>query len=93
MMPPFAPRTISFAGCRTEAQALARLEQVMDDLHDETIRSFARHLMEANPDLSATEFEDALAAYRALLSAFRAESHADRVATFRELMAEARHGH
>jgi len=90
MTPTFAPRRVSFDGCVNEQQALERLESAMDDAESHTVRSYAAGLMAAEPDITDAEFQDCLMQLRAALAEYRAETRAERLATFRQIVADAR---
>jgi hypothetical protein len=87
--PPFAPRTISFDGCRTDAEAMARLEQVFDDLEASTVRAYAASLV-SDADIDDAEFQHCLAQFRQSLARFRDETRDERRATFRQMIDAAR---
>ena len=88
--PPFAPRRISFAGCTTDAQAMARLEQFSDELEAENIRAYAASLLEQEPDIDDDEFQDCLLQFRASLAHWREEHRAERLDLFEQMIDAAR---
>lgn len=92
-MRPFAARRISFADCTNETAALARLEQVVDDLEAETIRQYAVNLLEREPDIAVEEFQNCVWQFRAALAQYREETRNERVATFRQMLADTRQSH
>ena len=74
---PFCPKTFSFAGCRTDEQARARMDAILDELDAETVRSYAAQLFASEPDIAVDEFQDCLVQLRASLRAWRVEHQAE----------------
>jgi hypothetical protein len=82
--------TVSFDDGCTDAQAMARLEEFVDDLEAETVRRYAANLLLEEPDIDAVEFQGCVAQSQAAIARFRAETRDERREMFRQIDAARR---
>jgi hypothetical protein len=87
---PFTPRRISFENCRTDEEAMDRLERLCDELDDENTRRYAADLLEREPDIDNAEFQHCLVQFRAFLVQWREEHRAERHEVFQQMLDAAR---